>query len=105
MIDTTQKRKLQIEDREYETLFTKKFQERRPYTPPDPKRILCVIPGVILKINVQPGKKVLRNDSLLVLEAMKMQNNILSPVDGRVKAVCVEVGAMVPKGTVLVEFE
>jgi biotin carboxyl carrier protein len=105
MIDTTQTQKLQIEDREYETFFTKKFAGRRHYHPPDPRKILCVIPGVILKIHVQPGKKVLRNDPLLVLEAMKMENIILSPADGRIKAVNVEIGKMVPKGTVLVELE
>ena len=98
-------KKLLIEEREYETLFTAKFERRRHYVPPDPKKIHCVIPGVILHIHVHPGKKVHRDEKLLVLEAMKMQNDILSPIEGRVKAIHVKVGAMVTKGSVLVEFE
>lgn len=96
---------LLIEDREYETLYTGKFERRRQYTQPDPKKLRCIIPGVILRIHVQPGRKVQRDERLLVLEAMKMQNDILSPIEGKVKTVHVQVGAMVPKGTLLIEFE
>jgi pyruvate carboxylase len=105
MIEKPPTKTLVIEEREYETLFTAKFERRRHYTAPDPKKVFCIIPGVILAIHVQAGKKVQRDDKLLVLEAMKMQNEILSPIDGRIKAVHVKVGAMVPKGVLLVEFE
>jgi biotin carboxyl carrier protein len=98
-------RTLLIEDREYETLYTGKFERRRQYSIPDPKKLHCVIPGVILRIHVQPGRKVQRDEPLLILEAMKMQNDILSPIEGKVKTVHVEVGAMVPRGTLLIEFE
>ncbi len=98
-------RTLVIEGREYETLYTGKFERRRKYSMPDPKMFYCTIPGVILQIYVRRGKKVQRDERLLVLEAMKMQNDILSPVEGKVKTVHVEVGAMVPRGTLLIEFE
>ncbi len=98
-------RTLLIEGREYETLYTGKFERRQHYSIPDPKKLFCIIPGVILRIHVHPGKKVQRDERLLILEAMKMQNDILSPIEGKVKTVHVEVGAMVPKGTLLIEFE
>jgi len=44
-------------------------------------------------------------DGLLVLEAMKMKNDITSPRHGVIKAIHVEVGAMVAKGQLLIEFE
>jgi biotin carboxyl carrier protein len=99
------KKTLLIEDREYETQYTAKFERRKTYTIADPKKVYCVIPGVILDIRVHPGKKVHRDERLLVLEAMKMENEVLSPIEGRVKSVYVKPGIMVPKGTLLLEFE
>jgi biotin carboxyl carrier protein len=99
------KKTLIIEDREYETHYTPKFERRKTYSAPDPKKLHCVIPGVILHLYVHTGKKVQRDERLLVLEAMKMQNDILSPFEGKVKKVHVKVGEMVPKGSLLLEFE
>jgi biotin carboxyl carrier protein len=98
-------KKLLIGDRAYETQYTKKFSGRRAYVPPDRKHIVNSIPGVIVRVYVRPGQKVMRNDPLFVLEAMKMQNDITAPLEGRVKAVHVQVGMMVMKGVVLLEFE
>jgi biotin carboxyl carrier protein len=105
MDDQQQYTKLVIGDRAYETLLTKKFRGRKPYVPSDPKRVLCVIPGVIQKIYVKEGQQVHCNDPLLILEAMKMQNDVLSGLDGIVKSVPVQVGQLAPKGQVLLEFE
>ena len=99
------KKTLIIEDREYETILTSKFERRKKYSAPDPKKLHCVIPGVIQHIYVHAGKKVERDERLLVLEAMKMQNDILSPFEGKIKKVYVTLGKMVPKGTLLLEFE
>ena len=105
MTDKQPMRTLLIEDRVYETRYTAKFERRRPYVPPDPRKLLCIIPGVILKIHVTAGEKVARDQPLLVIEAMKMQNDILSPVAGKVKSVHAKIGQMVPKGELLLEFE
>jgi biotin carboxyl carrier protein len=101
----TPKKTLIIEDRAYETYFTMKFERRKTYSIPDPKKLHCVIPGVIQNLYVHAGKKVQRDERLLVLEAMKMQNYILSPFEGKIKKVYVSVGEMVPKGSLLLEFE
>jgi biotin carboxyl carrier protein len=96
---------LRIDDAEYLTQLTEKVRNHKVYVAANPKHITCVIPGVIRKLYVHPGKKVSCNGSLLILEAMKMQNDVRSPVDGIVKAVHVQVGKMVAKGELLLELE
>lgn len=96
---------LEIDGTVYETLPTRKYLQRKPYAPPDPKKVLCIIPGVVRKIYIKPGQRVAWGEHLFILEAMKMQNDIASPADGVVKSVFVEIGRMVTKGQALVEFE
>lgn len=60
------------------------------------------IPGNILKINVAPGQKVEEGDVLIVLEAMKMENEIVAAKSGTVAQVAVSKGAVVETGTPLV---
>jgi biotin carboxyl carrier protein len=108
MSDTTDPRvlpTLEIDDTVFETAHTAKFAKRTRYAPRDPRKVLCFIPGIIRKIHISPGKRIRRGDHLLVLEAMKMQNDISSPETGTVKKIHVAVGQMVTKGQVLVEFE
>ena len=59
------------------------------------------MPGTILKVNVAAGQAIKRGDVLMILEAMKMENEIVAPVDGTVAAVSVNAGATVESGTVL----
>lgn len=63
------------------------------------------IAGVVVRINAQAGQQIQVNDPLLVLEAMKMETNITSPVSGKIKAVKAGVGEGVKTGQVVVEFE
>ena len=59
------------------------------------------MPGTILAVNVQNGTTVKKGDVLMILEAMKMENEISSPVDGTVTSVCVTNGSAVETGTVI----
>lgn len=59
------------------------------------------MPGNILSVNVQNGATVKKGDVLMVLEAMKMENEIMSPCDGTVVSVNVQSGASVETGAVL----
>lgn len=59
------------------------------------------MPGTILSVNVQNGATVKKGDVLMVLEAMKMENEIMSPCDGTVVSVNVQNGASVETGSVL----
>lgn len=60
------------------------------------------MPGNILKINVAPGQKVGEGDVLIVLEAMKMENEIVATKAGTVAQVAVSKGAVVETGAPLV---
>ncbi len=59
------------------------------------------MPGTILSINVTPGAAVKKGDVLMILEAMKMENEIMCPCDGTVASVNVNSGASVETGAVL----
>ena len=63
--------------------------------------ITAPMPGTILKVNVQNGATVKKGDVLMVLEAMKMENEIMAPSDGTVASVNVAQGASVEAGAVL----
>ena len=63
--------------------------------------ITSPMPGTILSVNVKNGAAVKKGDVLMVLEAMKMENEIMSPVDGTVVSVNVQNGAMVETGATL----
>jgi biotin carboxyl carrier protein len=67
--------------------------------------IKAPMPGLILEISVIVGQTVKENDSLLILEAMKMENSFLSPRDGVIKSIAVIIGNAVDKGQLLIEFE
>ena len=62
------------------------------------------MPGLVLKINVVVGQEVKKGDSLLVLEAMKMENMLKSTAEGIVKTIHVHTGDKVEKNQVLITF-
>ena len=96
---------LVIDDATYETRLTKKYARRKPYAPKDLRRIGAFIPGVIRAVHVAAGDRVRRGQSLLVLEAMKMQNHLAAPLDGLVREVATAPGDSVAKGQVLVAIQ
>lgn len=62
------------------------------------------MPGLVLNIRVSPGDEVLEGDTLLVLEAMKMENVIKASGKGTVKEIKVTKGDKVDKGQILIQF-
>lgn len=62
------------------------------------------MPGLVLRVEVQPGQRVEAGAGLVVLEAMKMENEIAAPGAGVVRSVRVEAGQVVEKGAVLAEI-
>ena len=67
----------------------------------DGEKITSPMPGTILSVNVAPGQSVRKGDVLMVLEAMKMENEIMCPRDGVVSSVQAAKGAAVESGTLL----
>jgi biotin carboxyl carrier protein len=89
----------------FRTTLTKKFANRTHYTPPNPRKVVAFIPGTVLKVLVKEGHKVKKGDTLLVLQAMKMDNHLLASVSGTVKKIFVKQGEVVPKHQLLVELK
>lgn len=69
-----------------------------------PGNVIAPLPGTITSVKVQAGQKVKKGDVLVVMEAMKMANDITAEADGTVKSVCVSQGQSVNQGMTLVEF-
>lgn len=67
--------------------------------------VLSPMPGLIFEINVEEGQEVMAGDSLMILEAMKMENVISSPRDGIIKKIAVTKGEAIEKKHLLIEFE
>ncbi len=63
------------------------------------------LPGTIFKVLVKEGDEVKKGQTIIILEAMKMENNILAEKDGVVKSLKVSEGSSVLQGDVLVEIE
>ena len=72
-----------------------------PAAPAGGEKITAPMPGTILAVNVTSGSAVTKGDVLMILEAMKMENEIMAPCDGTVTSVSVTKGAAVESGTLL----
>lgn len=70
-----------------------------------PRVVAAPMPGLVVRIGVEPGQKVQAGQGLIVVEAMKMENELKAPADGIVARIEVTPGQTVEKGTVLVVLE
>jgi acetyl/propionyl-CoA carboxylase alpha subunit len=73
--------------------------------PTGPAPVVAPMPGLIVKVNVAVGDVILAGYGAVVMEAMKMENELRATAGGRVKAVHAEIGAAAEKGAILVELE
>ena len=65
------------------------------------EKVSAPMPGTILSVNVSNGQSVKKGDVLFILEAMKMENEIMAPCDGTAASVSVTKGAAVDTGALL----
>jgi acetyl/propionyl-CoA carboxylase alpha subunit len=72
---------------------------------PTSRVLKAPMPGLVLRVNAEPGQAVAAGAGLVVLEAMKMENELKAPGAAVVRAVRVQAGEAVEKGQVLLEFE
>jgi biotin carboxyl carrier protein len=68
-------------------------------------QVKAPMPGLVLRILVEPGTEVQKDDKVMILEAMKMENVIKSPGHGIVKQILVQAGQAVDKNQLLIDFE
>jgi len=68
------------------------------------KDVKAPMPGLVLNVLVAEGAEVKKGDSLLILEAMKMENVLKSPAEGTIKRILIGKGDKVEKNQILIEF-
>ena len=89
----------------YQTRLNKMYLSRKPWVRPNPKQVFSFMPGMVERLNVQVGDVVKEGDLLMVFRAMKMSNNILSPLDGEVKKISVQPGENLAKDVVMIQLK
>lgn len=73
--------------------------------PTGPAPLVAPMPGMIVRVTAQVGDVVVAGQGLVVMEAMKMENELRAAAAGTVKAVLVQPGMAVEKGAILLEME
>ncbi len=63
------------------------------------------MPGLVIDVLMKEGDEIKKGDKLVVLEAMKMENILKSPVDGKIKSISILKGQAVDKNQLLISFE
>ena len=89
----------------YQTTYTRKFVERINWEAPNENLLYSFIPGTIIDIFVKPKDKVKEGETLLLLEAMKMQNQVRMPFDGEIVKIHVKKDDVIPKKFLMVEIK
>jgi propionyl-CoA carboxylase alpha chain len=80
-----------------------KYMPRRDESPPS-NELQCPMPGLVVDVPVRKGDRIFRGQNLVVLESMKMESGVASPVDGVIADVLVTIGQAVEAGEVLIRF-
>jgi biotin carboxyl carrier protein len=75
------------------------------YVTPNPNHIYSFIPGTVIDIFVKTKQKVKEGETLLLLEAMKMQNQVRMPFDGQIVKIHVKKDHVIPKKYLMLEIK
>jgi biotin carboxyl carrier protein len=70
-----------------------------------PRAVKAPMPGLVVRVNVEPGQQIEASQSLVVLQAMKMENELSSPAQAIIARVHVTPGQAVDQGQILIELE
>lgn len=89
----------------YQTTYTWKFENRVNWEAPNPNHIYSFIPGTIIDIFIKTRQKVKEGETLLLLEAMKMQNQVRMPFDGEIVKIHIKKDEIIPKKHLMLEIK
>jgi biotin carboxyl carrier protein len=93
-----------VQGAQYETTLSKKYKNRKPWKLPNLNFINSFIPGTVIDVLVKPGQKVKQGETLMILEAMKMHNNVAMPFDGEIIKINVMPNDKVSKNQTMIEI-
>lgn len=96
---------ISTESGEFKTTLNRTFLSRKAWVANDPKKILSFMPGTVVEHKVKVGDVVKEGDLLLIFKAMKMNNNVIAPMDGKVKSLDAEIGVNIAKNILMMELE
>jgi biotin carboxyl carrier protein len=105
MSEEKEYKNLVVQGAVYKTTYTKKFESRVNYEAPNENLLYSFIPGTIIDIFIKPKEKVKEGETLLLLEAMKMQNQVRMPFDGEIVRVHVKKDEVIPKRHLMIEIK
>ncbi len=105
MKDKKELKSLVIQGAVYQTTYTWKFENRVKWEAPDPNLIYSFMPGTIIDIFVKPREKVKEGQTILLLEAMKMQNQVRMPFDGEIVKIHVKREDVIPRKYLMLEIK
>jgi pyruvate carboxylase subunit B len=91
--------------RKYKTRLTKKYINRPVWNRRQPGEIRSSLPGSVIRITVAEGQQVAEGDVVIMLDAMKMQNRIATPVSGTVSRIYVAEGDRIGKNHLMIKIE
>ena len=95
---------LLIDDTPYETEIPDNFMSKRFMGMPSPLEIRAVISGTVVEVKVKKGEQVAPGQVILILEAMKMYNDVQTEIGGRIAEIFVSPGDRIRKNQVLVRI-
>jgi biotin carboxyl carrier protein len=102
---------ISIDGKNFDSLIRTSFQEKAvklielKTSAQHKLEIKAPMPGMVLKIKKQPGDEVMQGDSVLILEAMKMENDLRAHISGKIQSINVKEGMSVEKGYTLFIIE
>lgn len=105
MAEEKELKDLIIQGAVYKTTFTKKFENRVNYESPNENLVYSFLPGTILDIFIKTKQKVKEGETLLLLEAMKMENQIRMPFDGEIVKIHIQKGEVIPNRHLILEIK
>jgi len=105
MSEEKEMKELIVQGAVYKTTFTRKFEERVNWEAPNINMLYSFIPGTIIDIFVKPKQKVKEGETLLLLEAMKMQNQVRMPFDGEIVKIHVKKDEVIPNRYLIMEIK
>jgi pyruvate carboxylase len=94
-----------VHSAQYQTTYTKKYMNRKVWEEPNLNHIKSYIPGTVIDILIKEGQAVAEGQSIMILDAMKMYNDIKMPFKGKILKINIEKGQKIPKNFVMIEIE